>query len=510
MFKLRPDPGHIHAVHPGTEHHAVGIAHVHAGDLPGLPGNLHRIVHHLPLRDIQPEGRGVQGRVAHVHAGRGHPAVGGVDPDGLGALVRLQGHFLLADDTVVIEVLRHTPQGVAGHGALRPVGVEHPHLGIRLPGSLHEDDAVGADAVVPVAEGDAQGLRAGDLPAEILQEDVVVAAGLHLGEGQLLPLRPQMADVDELRVPLVVAAGQDVRQGTGRIQRGQAGNAQLDAPVVQVDEVPDILRLRRAGEDHVVDPAGLQQLEDPVVPAQLAHHLHVRAQAGDLPCGAVGGVEAEGEVERLPCGDAVAVAGGAHEQVGRGRLVLVHALAQRDAELLQRLGGVQIGQVDGQRVAAAVVDDVAEQNDVAVIIILRVRRNLLRRGRAVADVLQAGGVGVVVAVEQLADLAGAGVGEHGGVDARGDLLRLDAVPRRGVVHDLEHDVDLITDLHSGDLAARSVGDGIGGDVDAVGAGRVNGRRRRGGGGGDIRCGDVVCHNRRTQRRRQSKGGQQGK
>ena len=30
------------------------------------------------------------------------------------------------------------------------------------------------------------------------------------------------------------------------------------------------------------------------------------------------------------------------------------------------------------------------------------------------------------------------------------------------------------------------------------------------GGGDIRCGDVVCHNRRTQRRRQSKGGQQGK
>jgi len=124
--------------------------------------------------------------------------------------------------------------------------------------------------------------------------------------------------------------------------------------------------------------------------------------------------------------------------------------------------------------------------------------------------LQAGGVGVVVAVEQLADLAGAGVGEHGGVDARGDFLRLDAVPRRGVVHDLEHDVDLITDLHGGDLAARSVGDGVGGDVDAVGAGRVNGRCRRGGGVGDIRCGDVVCHNRRTQRRRQSKGGQQGK
>ena len=71
---------------------------------------------------------------------------------------------------------------------------------------------------MPVAEGDAQGLRTGDLAMEVLQEDIVVAAGLHLGKLQLLALRPQMADVDQLRVVLVVAAGQNVRQGVGGVQ----------------------------------------------------------------------------------------------------------------------------------------------------------------------------------------------------------------------------------------------------------------------------------------------------
>ena len=59
----------------------------------------------------------------------------------------------------------------------------------------------------------------------------------------------------------------------------------------------------------------------------------------------------------------------------------------------------------------------AEQNDVAVIMILRVRGDFLGAGRVVADILQAGGVGVVVVVKQLADLADAGVGEHRRVDA---------------------------------------------------------------------------------------------
>ena len=69
-----------------------------------------------------------------------------------------------------------------------------------------------------------------------------------------------MADVDELCVVLIITAGQNVCQGVGGVQRGQAGNPQLDAAMVQVDEVPDIAGLRGAGENHIVDAAVFQHI----------------------------------------------------------------------------------------------------------------------------------------------------------------------------------------------------------------------------------------------------------
>ena len=141
--------------------------------------------------------------------------------------------------------------------------------------------------------------------------------------------------------------------------------------------------------------------------------------------------------------------------------------------------------------------------------VLRVLGDFLRAGRAVADILQPGGVGVVVAVEQLADLADAGVGEDRRVDAGGNLLRLDAVPRRGVVDDLEHNVDLVADFNGGNFVAGRVGDGVGRDIDAVGRGGVDGGRRRGrrDSGGIAAVVDdavraVIRQHRRTERRRQ--------
>lgn len=58
---------------------------------------------------------------------------------------------------------------------------------------------------------------------EVLQHDIVIAAGLQLGKTEALALGAEMADVDQLRVALVVAAGQNIRQRVGGIQRGQAG-----------------------------------------------------------------------------------------------------------------------------------------------------------------------------------------------------------------------------------------------------------------------------------------------
>ena len=253
MLKERADGFHIHRVHPWAEYHAVGVAHVHTGDGILPAADVDRVVHHLLLREPQAQRRRVQRGIAHGDAGGGDLAVHGIEPHGFDAGLRLHGEDIFFHDASIVEVLSHAPQGVARHLALAAVPVEHPHFRVGLVGALHQHDAVRAHAVMPVAEGNAQGFRAGNGFVKVFQEKIVIAAGLHFGKGQLLPLPAQMADVHQLRVALIVAGGQNVRQGGGGVQRGQARNAKLHRPVIQVDKVPDIGRFGGAGEDNIVN-----------------------------------------------------------------------------------------------------------------------------------------------------------------------------------------------------------------------------------------------------------------
>ena len=77
---------------------------------------------------------------------------------------------------------------------------------------------------MPVADADGQRLGAGDAAVAVVKVNVVVAAGLHLGEGDFLPLGAQVVDVDELGVEQAVSRGGDVRERVGRVQRGHAGH----------------------------------------------------------------------------------------------------------------------------------------------------------------------------------------------------------------------------------------------------------------------------------------------
>ena len=154
------------------------LSHVYAGDVEGLSADIHRVIHHRFFRDGKPEGSRVQRGAAHIHTGRSHQTVCGVEVHFPNTGAGLDPHIFLFHQTVVIQVLAHAPQGVARRGALAAVGVEQPDLCISNVGILHQDDPVGADAVMPVTEGDTQGLRAGDLAVEVFQEDVIVSAGL--------------------------------------------------------------------------------------------------------------------------------------------------------------------------------------------------------------------------------------------------------------------------------------------------------------------------------------------
>ncbi len=66
-----------------------------------------------------------------------------------------------------------------------------------------------------------------------------------------------------------------------------------------MDEVPDILRLCGAGENHKVDLPRFQQLKHAVVLPQLTHNLHIRAKAGDFIGRALGSIELIAQVHQL-------------------------------------------------------------------------------------------------------------------------------------------------------------------------------------------------------------------
>ena len=155
--------------------------------------------------------------------------------------------------------------------------------------------------LVPVQEADAQALRAEDGPVPVVKEEAVVLGALHLGEAQHLAPGAQVVDVHQLRVAgAVKRLARAVGQHIGRVHAlVRAGDGQLERPAVEADEVPDVRRLRAAGEEDVADLPALQELEDPVVPAQLAHDLHRDAQRGDGGGGAVRGVEGKAQVGEL-------------------------------------------------------------------------------------------------------------------------------------------------------------------------------------------------------------------
>ena len=246
-------------------------------------------------------------------------------------------------------ILRHAADAVARHAALAAVAVEDAHFGVGDGGFFNQHDAVAADAAVPVADADGQRLGAGDAAVAVVKIDVVVAAGLHLGESDFLPLGAQVVDVDELGVEQAVSRGGDVRERIGRVQRGHAGHRGQERLPVQRDVV--VVRAAR-GRARVDDETQLvlrQQPQFAVVVAELVDDRHVDAQRGDGRRRALRGVDFHAEVVKLlgqrhdfvlvvvRNGDEHAVAAlplvAADGEAGRGH-ALIEGLGQRapDAE----------------------------------------------------------------------------------------------------------------------------------------------------------------------------------
>src|SRR5262245_49171752 len=92
---------------------------------------------------------------------------------------------------MIVEVFCHTANAVAAHLRLAAVGVEHTHAGVRLFRRTNQDQAIGADAEMPIADGAAQRSRiARRRSTKAIDVDIVVAAALHFGETHVVFSKP--------------------------------------------------------------------------------------------------------------------------------------------------------------------------------------------------------------------------------------------------------------------------------------------------------------------------------
>src|SRR5262249_37669871 len=92
-----------------------------------------------------------------------------------------------ADQAVIVKVLGDTANAVAAHLGFTAVGVVHAHACVGLVGGADQDETVGSDAEMTVADPAAQARRIVRYWAgETIDVDVIVPAPFLLGESHII------------------------------------------------------------------------------------------------------------------------------------------------------------------------------------------------------------------------------------------------------------------------------------------------------------------------------------
>ena len=134
------------------------------------------------------------------------------------------------------------------------------------------------------AQGNTKGFRTGHRPIKILDEDVIIPTGLHLGEMYFLPPWAHMGDIHQLCVFIGEAAFDDLRQGSGGIYAGKAWDAQLHGASVEQDIIAYCGVFDGSGVDDVVDFPLLKQVHQLIAFGGIWYCGYRDAQLFDCLC----------------------------------------------------------------------------------------------------------------------------------------------------------------------------------------------------------------------------------
>ena len=176
----------------------VGVSHGDAHEVEGSPRRIEAQMPHIGRtigragvrRGIDGHEHGIQDGRAHVHGRLGHLPLrihGKGDRARAGQGVGHKAARGNVRQLAIDEVLGEAAHAVAAHLSQGAVGVDVVHVAVSLfrESRPHEDDAVGADAEVAVAQ--IRHLLVGQIKSAvaIVDEDEIVPETVQFGEGQL-------------------------------------------------------------------------------------------------------------------------------------------------------------------------------------------------------------------------------------------------------------------------------------------------------------------------------------
>ena len=301
MLEEGPQMGQIQQVDFVRKDHAVGVAHGDAGDpeilnfhaRAGLvgAGDLNRHMNGLLIVQIHRHIRRGEADGPHVDGDGLDLAKAGHGPEGANAAGGLDGDLLAGNQPPIHQIFGHAAQGVAPDGGLGAIPVEQQHPHIRLLAGPQQGQAFRPGAEVIFTQPDAEAFDAVDALLEGVDEDIIIAGGLHLDETQLLAGGAHGVQVHQLRVPLGIAGQQGVRQSSSGVQAGKAGNAQGQGPAMQGDIFRQGIIQQGAGIHNVTNLSAGEEIENVVAFPQAGDGLHRDAQPGDGLGRALRGIE---------------------------------------------------------------------------------------------------------------------------------------------------------------------------------------------------------------------------
>ena len=134
-------------------------------------------------RELDGDSDRFEDRFAHVDLNAADLIAGDFELEAEDAVARLDSQCLVAADAVIVDILGDAANAVAAHFGLGAVGVKHPHPCVGHGAGANQDQAVAADAVMPV--GDAPGQIGGVGRHGLFKTvdvHVVVSSPVHFGE----------------------------------------------------------------------------------------------------------------------------------------------------------------------------------------------------------------------------------------------------------------------------------------------------------------------------------------